>query len=86
MANFEGVWSRDKSRRHGDPQRGVTIQKKDTYMKQPAIYIMANQGNGTLYTGVATDLVKRVHEHKTGACDGFTKKYNCKKLVSYELH
>jgi len=55
-------------------------------MKQPAIYIMANTQNGTLYTGVTSDLVKRVHEHKTDAYDGFSKKYGCKYLVFYKLH
>ena len=43
-------------------------------MKKPAVYMMANQKNGTLYTGVTSDLVKRVHEHKQGVVDGFTKK------------
>ena len=55
-------------------------------MKQPAIYIMASQRNGTLYTGVTSDLVKRVYAHKTDAYDGFSKKYDCKQLVFYELH
>lgn len=55
-------------------------------MKQPAIYIMASQRNGTLYIGVTSDLIKRVHEHKTDVFDGFSKKYDCKQLVFYELH
>ena len=55
-------------------------------MKKPAVYMMANQKNGTLYTGVTSDLVKRVHEHKQGVVDGFTKKYGCKLLVFYKLH
>ncbi|MBY0354166.1 MAG: GIY-YIG nuclease family protein [Rickettsiales bacterium] len=53
-------------------------------MKQPAIYIMASQRNGTLYVGVTSDLVKRVWEHREGVTDGFTKDYNCKTLVWYE--
>ena len=55
-------------------------------MKQPAIYIMANKRNGTLYTGVTSDLVKRVYEHREGITDGFTKKYGCKMLVYYEVY
>ena len=55
-------------------------------MKQYAVYIMASQKNGTLYTGVTSDLIKRVYEHKKGLRDGFTKKYGCKLLVFYELH
>ncbi|MGC1181604.1 GIY-YIG nuclease family protein [Legionella sp.] len=51
---------------------------------QPAIYIMASKRNGTLYTGVTSDLIKRVYQHKHEESDGFTKKYNCKLLVYYE--
>ena len=54
-------------------------------MKQPAVYIMANQRNGTLYTGVTSDLIKRVDEHKNCLTPGFSSKYNCKLLVYYEL-
>jgi putative endonuclease len=55
-------------------------------MKQPAIYIMTNKRNGTLYTGVTSNLVKRVYEHKEGVVPGFTKTYGCKRLVYYETH
>ena len=54
-------------------------------MKQPAVYIIASQRNGTLYTGVTSDLVKRVWQHRDGQADGFTKHYGCKILVWYEL-
>ena len=54
-------------------------------MKQPAVYIMANKRNGTLYTGVTSNLLKRVWEHRTGCRDGFTKRYGCKLLVWYEV-
>ncbi|WP_133139460.1 GIY-YIG nuclease family protein [Legionella genomosp. 1] len=52
---------------------------------QPAIYIMANKRNGTIYTGVTSDLLKRVYEHKFAEVEGFTKRYGCKSLVYYEL-
>ena len=55
-------------------------------MKQPAVYIIANKRNGTLYTGVTSNLVSRDYQHKTGAMGGFTKRYQCKLLVWYELH
>jgi putative endonuclease len=54
-------------------------------MKQPAVYIMANKRNGTLYTGVTSNLVQRVWQHRNGLADGFTKRYACKLLVWYEL-
>ena len=61
----------------------MAIQKE---MKRPAIYIMTNKRNGTLYTGVTSNLVKRVYEHKEGVVPGFTKDYDCKQLVYYETH
>ena len=51
---------------------------------QPAIYIVANKRNGTLYTGVTSDLIKRIYQHKQGDIPGFTKKYGCNQLVYYE--
>ena len=53
--------------------------------KQPCVYILASKKNGTLYTGVTSDLVKRVYEHKQGIFSGFTKRYNIKMLVYYEI-
>jgi len=47
--------------------------------------MMANKRNGTLYTGVTSDLVTRVWQHKVGRI-GFTSRYGCKHLVWYELH
>ncbi|PIR33451.1 MAG: hypothetical protein COV36_02660 [Alphaproteobacteria bacterium CG11_big_fil_rev_8_21_14_0_20_44_7] len=53
-------------------------------MKQPAIYIMTNERNGTLYTGVTSNLEKRVYEHKNNSFKGFSSKYNCKILAYIE--
>jgi len=53
--------------------------------KQPAVYILASKRNGTLYTGVTSDLVKRVWQHKNNLADGFTRKYSVHMLVYYEL-
>lgn len=55
-------------------------------MKQPVVYIMANKRNGTLYTGVTSDLVQRVYQHRTAAQPGFTARYGCKMLVWYEQY
>ena len=54
-------------------------------MKQPATYIVASKRNGTLYTGVTSDLVKRIWQHREGVADGFTKRYGCKMLVWYQV-
>jgi putative endonuclease len=51
-----------------------------------AAYIIASQRNGTLYTGVTSNLIRRISQHKNGDFDGFSKKYGCKMLVWYEVH
>ena len=55
-------------------------------MKNPCVYILASQRNGTLYIGVTSDLIKRIWEHREGMADGFTKQYKVKTLVWYEQH
>ena len=47
--------------------------------------MMASKRNGTIYTGVTSNLVARVWQHRAGQADGFTKQYGCKKLVWYEV-
>ncbi len=53
--------------------------------KQPAVYILANRRNGTLYTGVTSNLVKRIWEHKNDVIDGFSRRYGVHMLVYFEL-
>ena len=53
--------------------------------RYPAVYIMANRRNGTLYTGVTSQLVRRVWQHREGV-GGFTRRYDCKMLVWFEMH
>ena len=53
-------------------------------MSEYYIYILASQRNGTLYTGVTNDLIRRVYEHKNDFVKGFTKKYGVHTLVYYE--
>ncbi|MGL5362027.1 MAG: GIY-YIG nuclease family protein [Bosea sp. (in: a-proteobacteria)] len=52
----------------------------------PCVYIMANKRNGTLYTGVTSNLAQRAWQHREGQADGFTRRYGCKLLVYYEPH
>ena len=53
-------------------------------MREPAVYIMASRRNGTLYTGVTSDLPLRAYQHREGLFPGFTARYGCKMLVWYE--
>jgi putative endonuclease len=55
-------------------------------MKRPAVYIVANMINGTLYTGVTSDLPRRIWEHRNGFGDGFASRYGCRILVWFEMH
>jgi len=50
------------------------------------IYIMTNKSNNVLYTGVTSDLKKRIYKHKLKLLEGFTRKYNVDKLVYYEIY
>jgi putative endonuclease len=54
--------------------------------KRFCVYILASKRNGTLYTGVTSNLVRRIWQHKSGEIPGFTQKYNVKMLVYYEQH
>jgi putative endonuclease len=50
------------------------------------VYILASKRNGTLYTGMTDDLVRRVWQHREGLIPGFTKEYGVTSLVWYEQH
>ncbi|OGS17363.1 MAG: excinuclease ABC subunit C [Elusimicrobia bacterium RIFOXYA2_FULL_50_26] len=53
--------------------------------KQYYVYFMANASNTVVYTGVTSNLIKRIYEHKNKLVEGFTKRYNIHKLVYYEI-
>ena len=50
----------------------------------PAIYIMTNKPHGTIYTGVTSNLIKRIYQHKQKFIDGFASQYGCTRLVYFE--
>ncbi|WP_348541624.1 GIY-YIG nuclease family protein [Vibrio fluminensis] len=54
-------------------------------MKQPAVYILSNHTKRAIYVGVTTNLKARVWQHKSGVCEGFTKRYRINRLVYFEL-
>lgn len=55
-------------------------------MREPCVYLLSSQYRGTLHTGVTSDLIKRVWQHKSDFVAGFTRKYGVHHLVWYELH
>ena len=84
-----------RPRAGGDPGKGsaweVSDQRetpvlKNDHMKNFYVYILSSKRNGTLYTGITSDLLKRVYEHKHELVKGFTRKYKVHNLVWYEVH
>lgn len=53
--------------------------------KQPCVYILASQPYGTIYIGVTSDLLGRLHQHRNGTFEGFSKRYSVLRLVRFEL-
>lgn len=53
-------------------------------MKTYYVYFLSNTSNRVLYTGMTNNLIRRVYEHREQLIDGFTKKYNVRKLVYFE--
>jgi putative endonuclease len=53
---------------------------------QPTVYLLASKRNGTLYTGVTSNLLARIHQHRAGLARGFTRKYGVNLLVWFEQH
>ena len=49
------------------------------------VYIMANKSNSVVYIGMTNNLIRRVYEHKNKMFKGFSSKYNCTKLVYFEI-
>jgi putative endonuclease len=53
--------------------------------KQYFVYILTNKRHRVLYTGVTSDLEKRIYQHRNKLIAGFTSRYNVDKLVFYEV-
>jgi putative endonuclease len=52
----------------------------------PCVYLLARASHSTFYTGVTSDLIQRIHQHRTGTLGGFTAKWQIKRLVWFEVH
>jgi putative endonuclease len=59
--------------------RGVGMER------QPCVYIMASGRHGTIYIGVTSTPMQRIHQHRTDAFPGFTSRYGVKRLVHFEM-
>ncbi len=68
---------------HPERSRGIPFSKIMSQSKKYFVYIMASD-TGTLYIGVTNNILRRSWEHKFQLVDGFTKKYDCYRLVRYE--
>jgi putative endonuclease len=53
--------------------------------RQPAVYLLTNRRNGTIYTGVTSDLPGRIWQHRNKVVHGFGSRYNLTRLVYFEL-
>ncbi len=54
--------------------------------REPCVYILANRRQGTLYTGVTSNLAERIFQHREGLTPGFSSRYGCNRLVFYERY
>ena len=51
---------------------------------EPTVYLLANRYRGTVYTGVTSDLMARLHQHRSDTFEGFTSRSGIKRLVWFE--
>ncbi|MGB7433146.1 MAG: GIY-YIG nuclease family protein [Ahrensia sp.] len=72
-AGMTQVWVNDAGIREPRPMTGY-------------VYIITNKRNGTLYTGVTSDVRDRMHQHSNNLTPGFASSHNCKILVWFERH
>jgi putative endonuclease len=55
-------------------------------MNQYYVYMLSSKPRGTLYIGVTSDLIKRIYQHRNKLAEGFTSRYEVKRLVWFEVH
>jgi putative endonuclease len=74
--NLHPVWFMDPDFRQEDGE---------SMSKEPSVYILASRRNGTIYIGVTSDLMARLHQHRTGATRGFASDHKVYRLVHFEM-
>lgn len=53
--------------------------------RHPCVYILASGRHGTLYIGVTSEPMKRLHAHRSGSVPGFTARHGVRRLVHFEM-
>jgi len=66
--------------------RGLPVFLLQSMTKAPCVYLLARSSHGTFYTGVTSNLVQRIHQHREGTVAGHTARYRIKRLVWFEQH
>jgi putative endonuclease len=68
------------------PRNALSAKERQHLPREPCVYILANRRQGTLYTGVTSNLAERVFQHRQRLTPGFTSRYSCSRLVFYEKY
>ena len=72
--------------RHPGLEPGPALFFSHSVDRQPCVYLLARASHSTFYTGVTSNLLGRIHQHREELADGFTKRYGIKRLVWFEAH
>jgi len=70
--------------RHPGLEPGPALSLTAPMERQPCVYMLARASHSTLYTGVTSDLLGRIHQHRSGAVRGFARHYGIKRLDWFE--
>ena len=54
--------------------------------REPCVYLLASGRHGTIYIGVTSDLMARLHQHRGRSVPGFTSRYDVHRLVHFEMY
>jgi putative endonuclease len=74
------------AKRRGNPSSDFAEKEEHHLPREPCVYILANRRQGTLYTGVTSNLAERIFQHREGLTPGFSSRYGCNRLVFYERY
>jgi putative endonuclease len=75
-----------EAKRRSHPSSDFAKKEEHRVPREPCVYILANRRQGTLYTGVTSNLPERIFQHREGLTPGFSSRYGCSRLVFYEKY